>query len=152
MSGTADDDIPETEGGIISYKSPGDQAIADLDQTEMEMKKMFLELNDLEDMIKGNKDLKEMEKLMGATNEVITAHKNQYESLKTNIMSINEEADEAIKALDFYGDDAAKGATKGNDKLDSKLGELLRIDEERNEDDEAQLDARGKVSQEGQKR
>ena len=126
--------------------------MADLDQTEMEMNKMFLELNDLEEMIKGNKDLKEMEKLMGATNEVISAHKNQYESLKTNIMSINEEAEEAIQALDFYGGDAAKEATKGNDKLDSKLKELLRIEEERNEDDEAEVERRGKVSQEGQKR
>jgi hypothetical protein len=42
---------------------------------EREMNQMFIELNDLEDMIKGNKDLKEMENLMSVTNEAIDFHK-----------------------------------------------------------------------------
>lgn len=36
---------------------------------------MFLELNDLEDMIKGNNDLRKMEDLMEVTNETIDFHK-----------------------------------------------------------------------------
>lgn len=105
MSGETDETIPveasETEE-IISYKTPGEQAQATLDQTEADMNKMFLELNDLEDMIKGNKDLKTMKELMGATNDVMTAHMTQYETLKTNIMGLNDEAAKAVAELDFY--------------------------------------------------
>ena len=50
---------------------------------------MFLDLNDLEDMIKGNKDLKQMEDLMGVTNEAMQTHMTSYETLKGQIMTIN---------------------------------------------------------------
>ena len=105
MSGETDESIPiepSDEGQVISYKTPGEQAQATLDQTEADMNKMFMELNDLEDMIKGNKDLKTMKELMGVTNDVMTAHMTQYESLKTNIMGLNDEAQKAITKLDFY--------------------------------------------------
>jgi hypothetical protein len=60
------------------------------------MNRMFMELNDLEDMIKDNKDLKTMKELMGVTNDVMSAHMTQFESLKTNIMGINDQAHRAI--------------------------------------------------------
>lgn len=50
------------------------------------MNQMFLELNDLEDMIKGNKDLKQMEDLMGVTNETIDFHKTSFNTLKDSIL------------------------------------------------------------------
>ena len=56
--------------------------IEDVSRHEREMNQMFLELNDLEDMIKGNKDLKEMESLMGVTNETIDFHKSSFNTLK----------------------------------------------------------------------
>lgn len=54
--------------------SPGDQALEDIDRTEREMNLMFKELNELEDLIKGNRDLKTMEGLMSITNETMRAH------------------------------------------------------------------------------
>jgi hypothetical protein len=44
-------------------------------------------------MIKGNKDLKEMESLMGVTNETIDFHKSSFNTLKDQILSINKEAE-----------------------------------------------------------
>jgi len=113
------------------------------------MNKMFMELNDLEDMIKGNKDLKTMKELMGVTNDVMAAHMTQYESLKTNIMGINDEAHRAIIKLDFYKGDGGDASQTVNDSLH----ELVRIEEEHGEDDEAGGIAPGyKVSHEGQKK
>lgn len=40
----------------------------DTNKLEREMNKMFKELDDMQEMIKGNRDLKQMEDLMGATN------------------------------------------------------------------------------------
>lgn len=57
---------------------------------------MFLELNDLEDMIKGNKDLKQMEDLMGVTNETIEFHKSAFNTLKDSVLAINKEAEQAV--------------------------------------------------------
>lgn len=95
MSGGFDEGIPDQEEKR-SYLNPGDQVQAELDQTEADMNRMFMELNDLEDMIKDNKDLKTMKELMGVTNDVMTAHMTQFESLKTNIMGINDQAHRAI--------------------------------------------------------
>jgi len=53
-------------------------------------------------MIKGNRDLKQMEDLMGATNQVVDTHISAYDKLRTNILGINNEAEEAIKSLNFY--------------------------------------------------
>lgn len=157
MSGEADDTIPQDDGhsdsrSVMSYKTPGEQVQAELDQTEADMNKMFLELNDLEDMIKGNKDLKTMKELMGVTNDVMNAHMTQCESLKTNIMGINEEAQKAISKLDFYkGEDSGSQST-----MNDHMKELVRIEEEHGEeaeDDEAVgIKSGNKVSHEGQKK
>ena len=85
---------------------------------------MFLELNDLEDMIKGNKDLKQMEDLMGVTNETIDFHKTSFNTLKDQILSINKEAELAAESLNFYGDteedvDPKKKKTKDSGKLEN---------------------------------
>ena len=85
---------------------------------------MFLELNDLEDMIKGNKDLKQMEDLMGVTNETIDFHKTSFNTLKDQILSINKEAELAAESLNFYGDteedvDPKKKKAKDSGKLEN---------------------------------
>ena len=85
---------------------------------------MFLELNDLEDMIKGNKDLKQMEDLMGVTKETIDFHKTSFNTLKDQILSINKEAELAAESLNFYGDteedvDLKKKKTKDSGKLEN---------------------------------
>jgi len=70
----------------------------------------------MEDMIKGNRDLRNMENLMGTTNEAITTHIATYDKLKDKILKINDEAEKAMKDLDFYGDDDSdeEVATTGN--------------------------------------
>jgi len=78
---------------VQKYLTPADQVMEDVSRHEREMNQMFLELNDLEDMIKGNKDLKEMESLMGVTNETIDFHKSSFNTLKDQILSINKEAE-----------------------------------------------------------
>lgn len=39
---------------------------------------------------------------MGATNDVVDTHISAYDKLRTNILGINNEAEEAIKSLNFY--------------------------------------------------
>ena len=71
------------------FQNPGDEALYSLTQTEHEMNLMFKDLNELEDRIKGNNDLKQMETLMETTNEALSHHMKAYETLKNNIMLIN---------------------------------------------------------------
>lgn len=115
---------------------------------------MFLELNDLEDMIKGNKDLRKMEDLMEVTNETIDFHKQSFNTLKDQILSINKEAELAAESLNFYGNDEEEVENKKSKPKDAKLeNQLLRIEEEgRDEDDEAgEIQRGGKVSHEAEK-
>ncbi len=59
---------------VKRYLAPADQLAEDVSKHEREMNQMFLELNDLQDMIKGNKDLKEMEsKYLLGTNLILTS-------------------------------------------------------------------------------
>lgn len=74
---------------VQRYLSPADQVIEEVSRHEREMNQMFLELNDLEDMIKGNNDLRKMEDLMEVTNETIDFHKQSFNTLKDSILSIN---------------------------------------------------------------
>lgn len=67
------------------------------------MNKMFLDLNELEDMIKGNKDLKPIEEMMDVTGDTIDVHKKAFDSLKDSILSINKQAEAAMDSLNFYG-------------------------------------------------
>ena len=66
------------------------------------MGQMFKDLNELEEQIKENKDLYEMENLMKTTNQAMEFHIKSYETLKNSIMLINQEAHDAIQGLDFY--------------------------------------------------
>ena len=74
--------------GVMDLSNPSELAIQEVNRTEREMNAMMQELNDIENQIKGNKDLKEMENLMKTTNEVITTHFTQTETLKNSLMLI----------------------------------------------------------------
>lgn len=69
------------------------------------MNEMFKELDDMQNMIKGNWDLKTYEQLKETTKEVIDTHMSAYSELKDKILDINKDADSAIDDLNFYGDD-----------------------------------------------
>ena len=88
---------------------------------------MFKELNDIEEYIKGNKDLRKMEDLMSVTNEAMSIHTKAYEDLRTKIVGINMEAEKAVMSLSFY-DDGEKPADKKKD---------LQLIQELEEDDSA---------------
>lgn len=68
---------------------PSELAQQEIDRTEREMNAMMKELYDIEEQIRGNLDLKEMETLMKTTNEVMHYHFTNYETLKNSIMLIN---------------------------------------------------------------
>ena len=88
----------------FSLLSPGDQALEDISRTEQEMNQMFKELNELEDLIKGNKDLKQIENLMSITNETISHQTKAAEELQTKLSSIHKEAEKTVMAYSFYDD------------------------------------------------
>ena len=67
---------------------------------------MYRELEDMQKMIAGNKDLKVMENLMSTTQEVVDTHITSYKSLQTKILDINNDAESAIKELSFYEKDS----------------------------------------------
>lgn len=66
----------------VDSRKLGQIAEDELNQTEKEMHNMMKELNEIEDMIKGNTDLGEMDTLMKSTNEVIEYHKSTTDTLK----------------------------------------------------------------------
>lgn len=90
---------------------------------------MFLELNEMESMIKGNRDLKKVETLMGTTKEVVSSHMDAYDKLKDKILKLNDEADKAMSGLDFYDlDDEDEADSKpGKKKQSETLKEHLQI-------------------------
>jgi hypothetical protein len=68
---------------------------------------MFKELNDLEELIKGNRDLRKMEDLMSITNETMINQTKAAQDLSSKITSINQEAEKAVMALSFYDDESS---------------------------------------------
>jgi len=77
----------------FSLLSPADQAMEDISRTEQEMNQMFKDLNELEELIKGNRDLKKMEDLMSITNETMQYQTKAAEDLKNKISYINQQAE-----------------------------------------------------------
>ena len=104
--------------GYTGKKQIQDEAIEEADRLEKEMNDMYRELEDMQKMIEGNKDLKCMENLMGTTQEVINTHISSYQSLQTRILDINSDAESAIKELSFYEKDSESGG------LGAKLQQL----------------------------
>lgn len=60
-----------------------------MDQLGEEMNQMFKELQEMESMIAGNRDLKTMESLMDSTKEVVSSHVKAYDSISKQILKIN---------------------------------------------------------------
>jgi len=92
--------IEEEETGLDFYRSPGDQAFEEVSKLEQEMNQMYKDIDDMQEQIKENKDLRQMEELMSTTNEAMVTHINVYETLKNQIMLINQDAHDAIQDLD----------------------------------------------------
>ena len=87
------------------FKDIGDQALFEADTLESQMNEMFKELNEMQNMIKGNADLKTYENLKDTTKEVMDTHMSAYSKLKDNIIDITKDADSAIDDLNFYQED-----------------------------------------------
>ena len=81
------------------------QALFEADTLENQMNEMFKELNEMQNMIKGNADLKTYENLKDTTKEVMDTHMSAYSKLKDNIIDITKDADSAIDDLNFYQED-----------------------------------------------
>lgn len=96
---------------------------------------MFKELNDLEELIKGNRDLRKMEDLMSITNETMINQTKAAQDLSSKITSINQEAEKAVMALSFYDDESSTITKK----------EWLQQIAEDNEDEEANVENEGKL-------
>ena len=74
---SSDDDSDEVKDEVLAitdheYRYTGsknlqDEALDEADRLEKEMNDMYRELEDMQKMIAGNKDLKSMENLMGTT-------------------------------------------------------------------------------------
>ena len=89
-----------------------------------------------------------MEDLMGATNDVVDTHISAYDKLRTNILGINQEAEEAIKSLNFYDqsetnlltvneeDEETSPTKKKEDKYTGLLSKLHQIDPIEEEEDD----------------
>lgn len=90
---------------ITRGKNIGEIAMFEIEQTETDMKNMFKELDDLQNQIKGNIDLKEMENLMKSTNEVMDFHKKSFNNIRESVTTINKQADDALKSCDFYSEE-----------------------------------------------
>ena len=71
------------------HKTNGEQAIDEVTKLEREMGQMFQDLNELEERIKDNKDLKQMQDLMKVTNQSMECHIKSFETLKNSIQLIN---------------------------------------------------------------
>ena len=91
MNKTDDKELEDEYGDEVKpmYRNIGEQAFDEVSQLEKEMGLMFKDLNELEDRIKENKDLNEMQNLMKTTNQAMQFHINSYETLKNSIMLIN---------------------------------------------------------------
>ena len=64
MNKIDDTELEEELRDDVHDLDPGKAAVNEINKTENEMNQMFVELNELEERIKGNKDLKEMQTLM----------------------------------------------------------------------------------------
>ena len=83
---SSDSDNEDIEAlAIANYSYSGknlqDEVLDDCDRLEREMNDMYRELEEMQKMIAGNKDLKVMETLMGTTQEVIHTHISSYNTL-----------------------------------------------------------------------
>lgn len=122
----------EYEGYGYTSNFPEREAERDANKLEEEMNVMMKELNDLEDMIKGNKDLKTMQNLMGVTQQVVDAHIDAYDKLKGDVTKINNEANKAIQSLNFYenNNDQINQMDKDIKNLNKKLEDVEEEDDE----------------------
>ena len=152
--------VPYDSDSIYAFPERG--VFEDQSKLEQEMNLMFKELEEMQEMIRGNKDLKVMDTLKDTTKEVIDTHIRNYDKIKTEIIKINSKAEEAIDRLSFYGNDLLEPTdnpdedkkTKNKKKayqLPDVVKELDDVDEE--EDDEVTIEAGGnKYSHEQQKK
>lgn len=144
------------------YAFPEKSVYEDQEKLENEMNAMFKELEEMQEMIRGNRDLKVMDTLKDTTKEVIDTHIRNYDKIKTEIIKINSKAEEAIDRLSFYGDgDLEPTDNPDEDKKKQKKKKVYQLPEvvqelddvEEDEDEEVTIEAGGKkYSHEHQKK
>jgi len=74
------------------------------------MNAMFKELEEMQEMIRGNRDLEVMGTLKDTTKEVVDTHIKNYDKIKNEIVKMNSKAEDAIDRLSFYGGDGLEPA------------------------------------------
>ena len=124
--GMAGDEFKEEEDArswkpTKHYKYEEDELLDEVAQHEKDMNEMLKYLSEVEDLVHGGQDLKEIESMMGATKDNLDYHLNAYENLRGSINDINQKAAKAIDKLSFY--EKTKTATQ-------KLATLARIEED----------------------
>lgn len=125
---------------LTDSRNLGQIAEDELNQTESEMRNLYRELEALEEQIKGNADLDEMDSLMKSTNDVIQYHFQTTDVLKDQLTTLNKAAEDTVSMLSFYHLD--KDDLEGEDLPVNKNSKLTRenlalINEQNEEDDEA---------------
>lgn len=151
--------VPVDSGSIYAF--PEKEVYEDQQRLENEMNAMFKELEEMQEMIKGNRDLEVMGTLKDTTKEVVETHIRNYDKIKNEIIKINTKAEEAIDKLSFYGNDELEPSDnpeedkKKKKKKGYQLPEVVQELEDVDEDDEAEvmIEAGGKkFSHEQQKK
>ena len=126
------------------YKYEEDELLDDLDQHERDMNDMLKYLTEVEELIKGQ-DLKSIQQMMDVTKETMTQHFQACDKFKGQIQEIDNQAEEAIKILNFYDTDSSKGG-KGDKKSGMQLERVIE-----DQDEAEYMDKKSKPSHEHSK-
>ncbi|CDW85388.1 UNKNOWN [Stylonychia lemnae] len=128
------------------YKYEEDELLDDLDQHERDMNEMLKYLSEVEELIKGQ-DLKSIQQMMDVTKETMNQHFQACDKFKGQIQEIDNQAEEAIRILNFY--DNEDGGSKS--KKDKKDMQLERVIEDRSDDEAEVMNKKQKPSHEQSK-
>ena len=117
------------------YKYPEDELLDEMDGHERDMNEMLKYLTEVEDLIKGQ-DLQSIASMMEVTKETMQQHFTAYDKFKDQIIHINNQADEAIKSLQFYDDDKPSTKKKAQTQLERVLEEDgMKFDNKRSQEE-----------------
>lgn len=108
------------------YDNMADELIDELDQHEKEMNDMLKYLQETQDFLRSKEDIESIEQMMVVTKDTMDQHFEAYNKFKGQIDTLNQQADQAIMALNFYNNDdqTADGAKSDTQSVAStrKIG------------------------------
>lgn len=81
---------------------------------------MMKDLEEMQELIRGNDDIKDVTSLVKDTSSHIQEHGKAFEKLRRKIQQINNDAESAMSQLDFYG------VVDSDPDSDPEINELLR--------------------------